>query len=110
MEKMTERRRFVRHPVLYSAKYSVTSGTYRDEASNVSAGGIFISSHRAIDPGQRIRLRFPVFAFDKRPSVEGTVVRAQDRGFAVRFDTPIEDRFTNGDHFPEIDRERDSSP
>ncbi len=109
MEKSKERRRFVRHPVLYSAKYSVSSGTFRDEASNVSAGGIFISTRRTIDTGQRIQLRFPVFAFDKRPSVEGTVVRAQDKGFAVMFDTPIEDRFSNGDHFPEIDRERDQT-
>ena len=84
MEKMTERRRFVRHPVLYSAKYSVTSGTYRDEASNVSAGGIFTSSHRAIDPGQRIRLRFPVFAFDKRYPIGHVGFSSEYNGITVR--------------------------
>ena len=60
--------------------------------SNVSAGGIYIRTWRAIPDGERIRLRFPIVAFDRRPDVMGTVVRTQEQGFAVQFDTPLEER------------------
>ena len=41
---------------------------------------------------KKISLRFPIVAFDTRTSIIGTVVRSQDRGFAVMFDNPIEER------------------
>jgi hypothetical protein len=103
------RRRYPRHTVLYSAKYTVKSGTYRDSVRNVSAEGIYIGTWRTIKNGQRISLRFPVFAFDRRPIVMGTVVRSQDRGFAVMFDNPIEGRVFKGGRIPEIGIERDPS-
>ena len=86
------RRKYERHPALFSAKYTIKSGTYRDLIGNLSAGGIFICTRRDVISGQRISLRFPIIAFDKRPSVFGTVVRSQDQGFAVMFDSPIEER------------------
>ena len=92
MNTLSERRRFPRHIALFSAKYTVKSGTYRDLISNVSAGGIYIRTWRAIADGERIRLRFPIVAFDRRPDVMGTVVRSQEKGFAVKFDDPIEER------------------
>lgn len=85
------RREYQRHTALFSAKYTIKSGTYRDLIGNVSAGGIFIYTRRDIINGQRITLRFPIIAFDKKPSVLGTVVRAQDKGFAVKFDNPVEE-------------------
>lgn len=57
---------------------------------NVSAGGIYIDARRSIHDGQKISLRFPVMAFDRKPSITGTVVRSHQRGFAVKFDRPIE--------------------
>lgn len=92
MQPMVNRRKYPRHLALFSAKYIVKSGTYRDLIGNVSAGGIYIHTRRAIEHGQRITLRFPIIAFDQRPSVLGTVVRSQDQGFAVMFDRPIEER------------------
>ena len=85
-----DRRRYPRHISLFSAKYTVKSGTYRDLVRNVSAGGIYIDTRRSIHDGQKISLRFPVFAFDRKPSITGTVIRSHQRGFAVKFDTPIE--------------------
>jgi hypothetical protein len=86
----SEKRRHPRRPALFNAKYTVDSETYRDPIGNVSAGGIYIDTWRAIQHGQRISLRFPIVAFDRKPSVKGTVVRSQDKGFAVVFDHPIE--------------------
>ena len=92
MDNNANRREYQRRTVLFSAKYIIKSGTYRDLIGNVSAGGIFIYTRRDIIDGQRITLRFPIIAFDQKPSVFGTVVRAQDKGFAVKFDSPIEAR------------------
>jgi hypothetical protein len=92
MEPIVNRRKYPRHLALFSAKYIVKTGTFRDLIGNVSAGGIYIHTRRAIEDGQRITLRFPIIAFDQRPSVLGTVVRSQDQGFAVMFDKPIEER------------------
>ena len=92
MEQTVNRRKYPRHLALFSAKYIVKSGTFRDLIGNVSAGGIFIHTRRAVENGQRITLRFPIIAFDQRPSLFGTVVRSQAKGFAVMFDRPIEER------------------
>ena len=92
MESIVNRRKYPRHLALFSAKYIVKSGTFRDVIGNVSAGGIYIHTRRTVARGQRITLRFPIVAFDQRPSILGTVVRCQDRGFAVMFDRPIEER------------------
>ena len=99
MNTTANRRRYPRRTALFSAKYTITSGTYRDMVRNVSAGGIFIATRRTINDGQRIGLRFPVFAFDQRPRVMGTVVRSQDKGFAVVFDHPIGERIGQDGRF-----------
>jgi len=89
MDPRLEKRQYPRRPALFEAKYTIGSGTYRDMIGNVSAGGIYIHTHRSIGDGERISLRFPIVAFDRKPIVTGTVVRSQDRGFAVRFDNPV---------------------
>ena len=103
------RRRYPRRPTRFSVKYTVKSGTYRNLASNISSGGVYITTRQTIPPGQRISLQFPVFAFNQRPSVLGTVVRSQELGFAVMFDKPIERRVCPDDRFPEFGLERDRS-
>ena len=90
MAAKSDQRKHPRHPALYTAKYTIASGTYQDPVNNVSAGGIFIRTQKPIKQSQRISLRFPVFAFDRRPSVEGMVVRSEADGFAVVFDHPVE--------------------
>lgn len=99
MNPKAEKRQYPRHPALYTAKYTIKTGTYRDLIANVSAGGIYIHSHRDVERGQRISLRFPIVAFDRRPNVMGTVVRSHDRGFAVMFDDPIEERISENAPF-----------
>lgn len=85
-----DQRKHPRRAALYDAKYTIGSVTYRDSIGNVSAGGIYIYSKRSINLGQPISLRFPIMAFDKRPSVEGMVIRCEPNGFAVKFDRPID--------------------
>jgi hypothetical protein len=96
MHTESDQRQYPRHAVLFDAKYTIKSGTYRDSVSNVSEGGIYIYTRRKIEQGQRISLRFPVFAFDRSPRVEGMVVRSEDNGFAVMFDSPREERIPKG--------------
>ncbi len=107
MNTTANRRRHPRHIALFSAKYTVKSGTYRDLVRNVSAGGIYIVSRRTLKDGQRISLRFPVLAFDKKPSVTGTVIRSQYRGFAVMFDNPVEEKICRDGQFPHVEIEQD---
>lgn len=102
MNAKQNRRRYPRRNAQFSVKYSVKSGRYRDLVSNIGAGGIYITTRQTIEPGQKISLQFPVFAFDRKPSVMGTVVRSQDNGFAVEFDNPIEERVCPDDKHPEI--------
>ena len=107
MNPIANRRRHTRRTVLYGAKYTVKSETYRDLVRNVSAGGIFIVTRRTIEDGQRISLRFPVLAFDRKPGVTGTVVRSQDKGFAVRFDEPVEEKICQDGQSPDIEIKQD---
>lgn len=107
MNTIANRRRHPRHIALFSAKYTVKSGTYRDLVRNVSAGGIYIISRRAIADGQRISLRFPVLAFDRKPSVTGTVIRSQYRGFAVMFDNPVDDKICRDGQLSHVEIEQD---
>jgi hypothetical protein len=110
MNSKTDRRRFPRQPALYSAKYTIESGTYKDSVGDLSAGGIYICTRRTIEKGRRISLRFPVFAFDRRPSVDGIVVRSQDDGFAVKFDNPIHGLICKEAQFAEIFHDGNRAP
>ena len=92
METGSDRRRYLRHSAAFTVKYTVNSVTYRDLVRDVGPGGIYIGNWRAIKDGQRISLHFPVSALDQQSSVTGTVMRSQDRGFAVIFDNPIEEK------------------
>lgn len=107
MKTIANRRRYPRHIALFSAKYTVKSGTYRDLVRNVSAGGIYIMTRQTIQDGQRISLRFPVLAFDKKPSVTGTVIRSQHRGFAVMFDHPVDEKICQDGQSPHVEIEQD---
>lgn len=109
MHMESERRQYPRHTALFSAKYTVASGTYQDSVGNVSAGGIYISTCQPIKHGQKISLQFPILAFDRRPSVKGTVVRSLDSGFAVMFDHPIEEGTYRKDQSTDIHIEHDQS-
>ena len=106
MKTGSDRRRYPRHPAAFAVKYTVNSVTYRDLVRNVSAGGIYIGNWRAIKDGQRISLQFPVSAFEKKPSVTGTVMRSRDKGFAVIFDNPIEEKICRSGQDPGIEIER----
>ena len=108
MKTGSDRRRYPRHAAAFTVKYTVNSVTYRDLVRDVSSGGIYIGNWRAIKDGQRISLHFPVSALDQKSSITGIVMRSQDRGFAVIFDNPIEEKiFQDGrDTGIKIDRYR----
>lgn len=85
-------RRYHRDTALFSIKYTVKAGTFRDLIDNIGAGGIFVCSRRKIVPGSPINLQFPNLAFEKRLSLMGAVVRCNSNGFAVMFDKQIEEK------------------
>ena len=106
MKTGSDRRRYPRHAAAFAVQYTVHSVTYRDLVRNVSAGGIYVGNWRAIKDGQRISLQFLVSAFEKKPSAMGTVMRSQDKGFAVIFDNPIEEKICRTGQDPGIEIER----
>jgi integration host factor subunit alpha len=106
METGSDRRRYPRNTAAFAVEYTVNEMTYRDLVRDVSAGGIYIGNWRAIKDGQRINLQFPVSVSEKKPRVMGTVMRSQDKGFAVIFDTPIEEKICRACQDPGLKIER----
>jgi hypothetical protein len=91
-------RQYPRQTALFSSKYTVREGTFRDLIKDIGTGGVFVSTRRKIDQRRPINLQFPVLAFKKKLSLMGTVVRCDAGGFAVRFDEPIDEKlFNEGD-------------
>jgi len=94
-------RQYHRHTALFSSKYTVKEGTFRDLIKDIGAGGVFISTRRHVDQGRPINLQFPILAFKKRFSLMGKVVRSNAKGFAVMFDEPMDEKlFNDGDRGP----------
>jgi len=106
MKTGSDRRLYPRHSAAFTVKYTINSVTYRDLVRDVSSGGIYIGNWRAIKDGQRISLHFPVSALDQQSSVTGTVMRSQDRGFAVIFDNPIKEKICRTWQDPGLEIER----
>lgn len=92
MNIVPNRRQYDRHTAVFSAKYVIQAGRFRDLIKNISAGGIFISTRRKIKQDQPINLQLPIFAFKKWLSLMGTVVRCNSEGFAVKFDEAIDEK------------------
>lgn len=107
MSPTNDKRRYARHAVPFSAKYSVKEGTFRDLIGNIGAGGIFFNSRRKIQLNQTISIRFPTLAFENRFYTTGMVVRCSAEGFAVMFNEPIEEKLSIEGQFPGILSERD---
>lgn len=95
MNVVPNRRRHPRHTALFSAKYTAKEGTYRDLIKDIAAGGAFVCTRRKITQGRTINLQVPIFAFGKRLSLMGAVVRCNAKGFAVMFDEPIDETLFN---------------
>ena len=106
MKTGSDRRRYLRNAAAFAVEYTVNSVTYRDLVRDVSAGGIYIGNWRAIKDGQRISLRFPMSDLEKEPRVMGTVMRSRDKGFAVIFDNPIEEKICRACQDPVLEIER----
>jgi hypothetical protein len=92
MNTAANRRKYMRHTALFSAKYIIQAGRFRDLIKNIGSGGVFISTRRKIDTAQPINLQIPIFAFEKWLSLMGTVVRCNSEGFAVEFDEAIDEK------------------
>jgi hypothetical protein len=95
MNRVANRRRYPRHSALFSAKYTAKEGTYRDLIKDIGAGGVFVCSRRKMIQGRTINLQVPIFAFGKRLSLMGTVLRCNATGFAIVFDEPIDEKIFN---------------
>lgn len=100
MNNIAHRREYTRYTALFSTKYTLKEGMFRDLIVNISAGGVFFSTRRKIIQGRSINIQFPIFAFGKWLSVMGTVVRRNSKGFAVMFDEAIEVKILKEGRFP----------
>jgi len=100
MNTVPHRREYTRYSAVFSMKYSAKEGTFRDLTRDVGAGGVYISTNREIKQGRRINIQFPIFAFEKRLSLMGTVVRCEPEGFAVMFDGALNVRIFKDGRFP----------
>ena len=100
MNTVAHRREYPRYTAVFSTKYTVKGGTFRDLIINIGAGGVFVSSRRKINQGRPINIQFPIFAFGKRLSIMGTVVRCNSNGFAVMFNEAIEVKLLKEGRFP----------
>ena len=96
---MEERRKFERFTLALPANIeTVASGRKRDRfdflTSDVSGGGAFFNAEERIPAGTRVRLKVIVSSESLKDltgaqgylRVEGTVVRSDSKGMAVRFD------------------------
>ena len=100
MNVVPHRRQYTRYAAVFSTKYTAKEGKFRDLTRDVGAGGVFISTKRKIRKGRRINIQFPIFAFDKRLSLMGTVIRCEPEGFAVRFEEAMDVRLFRDGRFP----------
>lgn len=100
MHTVAHRRQFPRFAAVFSTKYTLKEGTFRDLVRNIGAGGVYIGSRRQIGLGRPINVQIPVFAFGRRLSIMGEVVRRDDDGFAVMFRNEIDVRMFKDGRFP----------
>jgi hypothetical protein len=100
MNSVPHRRQYPRYQVVFSTKCTAKGGAFRDLVRDVGAGGVFISTKRKIKRGRRINVQFPIFAFEKRLSLIGTVVRCEPEGVAVMFDEAIDAKIFKDGRFP----------
>ena len=105
--KVPNRQEHPRRSAYIIAKYIVKEGTYRDVIKNIGASGLFIKTSRRIALDQRISLSFPLFHFDKIIKITGRVIRCDHKGFAVKFDEPLEPLICENGKFPKIVHESD---
>lgn len=102
-----DQRRYPRKAAFIIAEYTTTEGTFKDVVKNIGAEGLFVSTWRKFEYGQRISLKFPLFRLDRTMQVSGKVVRNHHDGFAVSFDKPIHGLMCQEGHLPEIVQESD---
>ncbi|MGD9307898.1 MAG: PilZ domain-containing protein [Desulfosarcina sp.] len=100
MNSVPHRRQYARYAAVFSTKYTAKEGKFRDLTRDVGAGGVFINTKRQIKKGRRINIQFPIFAFEKKLSLLGTVVRCDPDGFAVMFDEAIDVEIFKDGRFP----------
>lgn len=100
MNSVAHRRQYPRYSSIFTTKYTVKEGTFRDLIRDVGAGGVFVSTRRKINEGRSINIQFPVFAFGKRLSIIGTIVRCESNGFAVMFNEAMDMKLFEDGRFP----------
>ena len=105
MNIVAHRRQYPRYAAVFSTKYRIKEGFYRDLTRDVGAGGLFITTNRTVEQGRRINIQIPIFAFERRLSLMGTIVRCEPEGFAVMFEEALEVEIFRDGRFPANIRE-----
>ncbi|MBW1803928.1 MAG: PilZ domain-containing protein [Deltaproteobacteria bacterium] len=82
-----KKREHERKPFPATVDYSTAKGAYRDFIKDISDGGVFIETPRPHSIGERISMTFLLPEHEKRINVQGVIVRVDEGGIGVKFET-----------------------
>lgn len=78
----TDRRRYLRKSCYIAV---ILDGSAKDYIRNISAGGVFIETSKAFDPGKHVTLEFGLPKEGEPTKVTGTIVRKSTKGIGIKF-------------------------
>ena len=86
MIKIKERRTFERKKIEVPVRFSIyMSGEYLGFVHNISYGGMFFESKETLKVNDKIQADFNVDLYGKIVWMHGYVIRASEKGIAVKF-------------------------
>lgn len=74
---------------LIAVDYATQKRAYQDFMQDLSKGGVFIETREPLNIGEAISLTFSVPQSDNHFKIAGKIVRSDDRGVGVEFNTKL---------------------
>jgi Tfp pilus assembly protein PilZ len=85
----TERRSMTRQSCFIPVDYTVRDRVYRDFIHNLSEDGAFIRTNEPLDVGTKILMTFSGLNSQTPIKSHATIVRQDEWGVGVKFDSPV---------------------
>jgi len=79
------RRQHLRKPLHMPVRYTNGDGPSMGVIRNISLGGVFISTRKALSPGQSLSVSFSPADFEKIVWITGDIMRVTPEGVGVKF-------------------------
>ena len=80
-----EKRMYPRKAYIMPVKYEIKEGAHCDYITNISCGGVFITTAENLSVGQEMLLSFSLRGVKDTFKIDGRVVRKTDEGVGVQF-------------------------